>query len=1153
MRFRTIEVPAYGPFTDLKIDLSHGEGDFHLFYGPNEAGKSSLLRCLRSFLFGIDVQTTDGFLHDYKKLSIIAEVEKKDGTSQTFKRRKGNKNTLLDGNDAPLLDTALLDYLGGVDRAYFESMFGMGSSELRNGAAELLRGDGRLGETLFSASLGGTPVDKVIRSLEDEAATLYKGRSNAKIRVARKLLDDLQKQAKESLMKPDLWEDAIKAIDDIEEALKNLGEKKSGLVNRRAWLERCRDALPIVGQIREVTQQLESLETVPQLRGTFAEELTKARDAWLASVGQLGPLQIVIGNLRNQLDGCELPPEILGEKSEIQRLHFGIGLYREQKQNQILKRLEAKQRQDRIASACLELEIDTPLADLESRRISQVKLLNSEQAATLVGDAEQALADAEKRIGNLESEIAELREENPGPAIDIPGLEDAVLRTKRFEELSHGMEVRVAKAVSEQRKLESFRSRLPGAPTDLKDLRTLEPPLKSTIEKYRDDFDSLARRADSLTQEKSKSAIRVGELNAEIERAKRNNDLPAAEDLGNARQRRDRGWSLVLQEWKKGNSTEEFVSGVPLESAYPEAVAAADHIADLLLKDADAVAQMEERRAQLRALNDTIGGIDNDLLQIENERRDLQKKWSELWGKCVIEPLSPREMAEWRATWDEFCRSWDSWQEESDRIEADKISVAEATATLQSVLPEQPGNLADLLSAAGAKIAVHNQAVGSLREIDRQIAAKEKAKEILTKELPGLRERQTSARDNWTSCCKELGLPIELKPQNGIQLLRSRAALFTEFDRWHEVSAEIESLEQSIFTFEEQVRDLVTRLGRNPLETETDLSSLWDACNKAESAAQRSSLLGIQAEEREVELELIQQEIKTAQELLGRLLAEASLESEDRVPNFVALFVVRKHASERLADLRVSLAGLSREHTLEEFVAKVEEEEGAGLMGELDVISTEILELETRIEGQRGELQDWTGKRRIMEAASDAAAQLSQQAELVAGSLLHDCERFAKLQLAISLLKSRIDRFREQNQGPFMEKAGQWFSEITGGDFKGVSTVFDEGDVPQIAGMRSAEGETIAVESMSEGTRDQLYLALRLAGLELHLTDNEPMPLILDDLLVQFDDRRSLCALRALAKFGKTSQILLFTHHEHLVSLAESTLGITGFKLHRLD
>src|SRR6187399_1036551 len=130
MRFRTIEVPAYGPFTDLKIDLSHGEGDFHLFYGPNEAGKSSLLRCLRSFLFGIDAQTTDGFLHDYKKLSIIAEVEKKDGSSQTFKRRKGNKNTLLDSKDTPLSDTALLDYLGGVDRAYFESMFGMGSSEL---------------------------------------------------------------------------------------------------------------------------------------------------------------------------------------------------------------------------------------------------------------------------------------------------------------------------------------------------------------------------------------------------------------------------------------------------------------------------------------------------------------------------------------------------------------------------------------------------------------------------------------------------------------------------------------------------------------------------------------------------------------------------------------------------------------------------------------------------------------------------------------------------------------------------------------------------------------------------------------------------------------------------------------------------------------
>jgi uncharacterized protein YhaN len=96
------------------------------------------------------------------------------------------------------------------------------------------------------------------------------------------------------------------------------------------------------------------------------------------------------------------------------------------------------------------------------------------------------------------------------------------------------------------------------------------------------------------------------------------------------------------------------------------------------------------------------------------------------------------------------------------------------------------------------------------------------------------------------------------------------------------------------------------------------------------------------------------------------------------------------------------------------------------------------------------------------------------------------------------------------------------------------------------------EGAILTVDQMSTGTRDQLYLALRLSGLELHLADNEPMPLILDDLLVQFDDRRSIQTIKTLAQFSKQSQILLFTHHEHLVDLAQKHLGPDGFHLHRL-
>ena len=225
MRFNKIRIPAYGPFTGLEIELPKQAGDFHLIYGANEAGKSSLLRSIRALLFGIHAQTADNFLHGYTQMRIAAELEKQDGSIRIFQRRKGNKNTLLDERDASIQEAELKDFLGGVDDAYFDSMFGLGSSELRQGADALLHGEGRLGEALFSASLGGTPVDKVLQSLEAEAALLFRGRAGSSIRVTRRQLDECLKLSKDSIIKPEAWEEVQRVIEWMTEKRGTLDRK----------------------------------------------------------------------------------------------------------------------------------------------------------------------------------------------------------------------------------------------------------------------------------------------------------------------------------------------------------------------------------------------------------------------------------------------------------------------------------------------------------------------------------------------------------------------------------------------------------------------------------------------------------------------------------------------------------------------------------------------------------------------------------------------------------------------------------------------------------------------------------------------------------------------------------------------------------------
>jgi uncharacterized protein YhaN len=113
---------------------------------------------------------------------------------------------------------------------------------------------------------------------------------------------------------------------------------------------------------------------------------------------------------------------------------------------------------------------------------------------------------------------------------------------------------------------------------------------------------------------------------------------------------------------------------------------------------------------------------------------------------------------------------------------------------------------------------------------------------------------------------------------------------------------------------------------------------------------------------------------------------------------------------------------------------------------------------------------------------------------------------------------------------------------LTLNSFKGLLPDFDEKDNPILMGVRPSN-EKVSVEGMSDGTSDQLYLALRLASLELRFLEGEPMPLILDDILINFDDDRSSATLKVLTELSRRTQIIFFTHHRHLLELAKENVG----------
>lgn len=154
---------------------------------------------------------------------------------------------------------------------------------------------------------------------------------------------------------------------------------------------------------------------------------------------------------------------------------------------------------------------------------------------------------------------------------------------------------------------------------------------------------------------------------------------------------------------------------------------------------------------------------------------------------------------------------------------------------------------------------------------------------------------------------------------------------------------------------------------------------------------------------------------------------------------------------------------------------------------------------------------------------------------------------WARLKLAHMLLEESLARFKERAQAPMVAVASTYFALMTGARYP--SLVVDDTQHPPVLRTKRADGQVVGVEGLSEGTRDQLFLALRLAALELRrATPQTPMPLVLDDVLVTSDDARAANVLRALARFAEGGQVLLFTHHQHLVEVARGALGEEGVR-----
>ena len=144
--------------------------------------------------------------------------------------------------------------------------------------------------------------------------------------------------------------------------------------------------------------------------------------------------------------------------------------------------------------------------------------------------------------------------------------------------------------------------------------------------------------------------------------------------------------------------------------------------------------------------------------------------------------------------------------------------------------------------------------------------------------------------------------------------------------------------------------------------------------------------------------------------------------------------------------------------------------------------------------------------------------------------------------LAEMLLRWALERFRKEKQGPMLRRAGELFRTLTGDSFISLQVDFDSKDRMWLDAVRD-DGSVVQVGGLSSGSEDQLYLALRVAAVEDYVGRAPALPFIADDLFVNFDENRAAAGFRILGELALRTQVLFFTHHEHLVEIARGVLG----------
>lgn len=1171
MKLLRIELIAFGPFSNAVLDLNEGSEGLHLIYGPNEAGKSSALRAIRNLLYGIPDRSPDDFLHPYGKLRIGGKLGNGAAGVLEFIRRKGRVSTLRGPDDStPLEESVLSALLGGVDEEDFRKRFGIDHETLVLGGREIVEGGGELASVLFAAGSGIAGFRAVQEGLKAEMDGLFKpSASKPRINETLARFRDEQKKLRESQLSSHTWVQHDKAYREALERKRQIQVQIEEKSRERARLERIAKALPIIGRWKSLISELGPYSNAVILPPEFSRRRQDTVISLRMEEQNERLASESLARINEELAGLNVPELLIENAREIDQFYQQLGSVRKAAADRpglVVKReLHDQQAREILAG----LRTGFPLERVDSLRVEAAQQIlirklgeKREKFVTRLENALETIEKLNRSAENLEKILQEIVEP-PDPA----GLKLAVEDSKRLGKI----EEELASNRNEILKLEKDGTAGIGAlglwTGSLEDIERLPVPDAETI----NDFDSRIRDAKAEVQKYESEIERIEDellkIVRDLDQLRIEQDVPTEDDLVRTRQKRDDGWQLIRKlveggargETKVDESVQSGQDTDGIAGNFEKTLHAADDIADRLRREADRVARYASLMSDRENRGALIERARTKKAEAETEFLAANAGWTRLWEPAGIRPDSPVQMRRWAERHRKLSEISAKIRELRLKADSQAAVVKNHEEDLRRCLSEAGGRSEEGEGLSRILVRCQKALEGFDTIRNRRDQARRDLRNVL-QELDAARIQEDKAKtglnewkDEWEKAIRPLGLGRESIPDQANEILERLKDLFEKLRAAKEFRARIEQIDSDAAEFRKIIREFLLRVAPDlaGLPAEEAVTAINGRLTQARTAKTQKE--GLEKRRLDANRKKTDSAEKAAlfRVHLRAMCGEAGCLTFDELQEAEKRSEEKRELSRQFEEVKMQLIDLASGTELETFMLTAEVEDPDTINTRLDLLGEELTTLNDTKSGIDQAIGRESSELSRMNGGADAA-EIAQEVQALLAALGDEIKHYSRLKIASVILSDAVEKYRQRSQGPVLTRASELFREMTLGSFDGLQVETDDKGNSIIAGVRGSGKEMVNVGGMSEGTADQLYLSLRLASFEHHMESNEPLPFILDDVLIRFDNERAASTLKILAKLSERVQVIYFTHHRHLVEQAKAVVGPEELFIHSL-